>query len=172
MTWHIQHGTGYLICFDIPFGHARHYLGITDRLPQRLREHEKSKGAKLTGLARKAGISWTLTRTWDDCDRNRERQLKNNPGTRHCPRCKKENVMSKDPGWRAVMDRARAEFANAVAVANADRANAASKGAGTRQWNKAVQAAQQELRTTREEAEQSWKQRKAGQPPRRNNDRA
>ncbi len=158
MTWHIQHGTGYLLCFDVPFGHAKHYLGITDRLPQRLRGHEKGKGAKLTGLARKAGISWTLTRTWEDCDRNRERQLKNNPGTRYCPRCKKERVMSEDPRYRDSMSQARAGFAKAIAAASADRENAASTSAGTRRWNQAVHAAQQELRTAREQAAQAWAQ--------------
>src|SRR5258708_5735651 len=61
MTWNIHHGTGYLLCFDLPFGHARHYLGITDNLPQRLWGHAHGKGAKLTGYASKAGG----TRRWN-----------------------------------------------------------------------------------------------------------
>ncbi len=157
MTWHIHHGTGYLLCFDVPFGHAKHYLGITIRpLPQRLREHEHGKGAKLTNFVRKAGISWTLTRTWEDCDRNKERQLKNNPGTRYCPRCKKERTMSEDPRYRDLMSQARANFTKSIAIANAKRENAASKSAGTRQWNQAVQATQQELRAARQQAAQAW----------------
>ena len=163
MTWHIQHGTGYLPRFDVPFGHAKHYLGITLSLPRRLRDHEIGKGAKLTAAVKKAGISWTLTRTWDDCDRNKERQLKNNPGTRYCPRCKKETTMSEDPGYRDSMNQAKADFAKAVAVASDERDNAANKSAGTRQWNKTVHAAQQELRAAREQAAQTWEQAHPGQ---------
>ncbi len=156
MTWNIHHGTGYLLCFDLPFGHARHYLGITDNLPQRLWGHAHGQGAKLTGYARKAGISWTLTRTWEDCDRDRERQLKNNRGAKYCPRCKAESVMLRDPAYKAAMDRARADFSKAIAAAAAERRESASKSAGTTRWNKATQAAQAEFRADREQAAQAW----------------
>ncbi len=50
-TWFIEHGTAYLLCFDLPFGKLRpmtrpeagkvstasHYLGVTDDLPGRAR---------------------------------------------------------------------------------------------------------------------------------------
>jgi uncharacterized Zn finger protein (UPF0148 family) len=164
MTWHIRHGTGYLLCFDVPFGHAKHYLGITIRpLPQRLRDHENGKGANLMNVVRKAGISWTLTRTWEDCDRNKERQLKNNPGTRYCPRCKEEKTRSEDPRYQNLMSQARADFAKSIAAANAEQEKAASKSAGTRQWNKAVQTAQNQLRAAREQAAQTWADAHPGQ---------
>jgi predicted GIY-YIG superfamily endonuclease len=163
MTWRIQHGIGYLLCFDVPFGHAAHYLGITDNLPHRLHDHEIGKGAKLTGYARKAGISWTLTRTWDDCNRDRERQLKQNRGTRYCPRCKQERQMSEDPEYWFDMNRARAIFQGAISDASTARENAVSKSAGTPAWNAAVQAAQQELRAAREKAAQDWEARKETQ---------
>ena len=71
--------------------------------------------------------------------------------------------MTEDPGYRDLMSQARADFAKAIATANAERENAASKSAGTRRWNKAVQAAQQELRTAREQATQAWAQAHPGQ---------
>src|SRR5260370_4730707 len=161
MTWNIHHGTGYLLCFDLPFGHARHYLGITDNLPQRLWIHAHGKGAKVTGYARKAGISWTLTRTWEDCDRDRERQLKNNRGAKYCPRCKAESVMLRDPAYRAAMDRARADFSKAIAAAAAERRGNASKSAGTRRGDKAPPAAPARFPPRREQAPAA----EGGRPP-------
>src|SRR5258707_8831024 len=151
MTWNIHYGTGYLLCFDRPFGPARDSLGITGNLPQRLWVHAHGKGAKLTGYARKAGISWTLTRTWEDCDRDRERQLKNNRGAKYCPRCKAESVMLRDPAYKAAMDRARADFSKPIAAAAAERRGNARKSAGTQRGDKAPHAAAAEVPAPREQ---------------------
>lgn len=83
-------GTIYLLHFDEPFGHARHYLGWAHRLDARLAHHERGTGANLLKHVRAAGISWTLARTWNG-DRHLERRLKNRGGAaRHCPICKAE----------------------------------------------------------------------------------
>lgn len=76
----------YLLHFDEPFGHARHYMGSAMDLERRLAEHEAGAGARLLYWVRKAGIGWQLARTWAG-GRVRERQLKARGHTRHCPIC-------------------------------------------------------------------------------------
>lgn len=80
-------GTIYLLHFDAPFGHARHYVGWARNLERRLAHHERGTGANLLRHVRAAGIGWVLARTWTG-DRNRERALKNQGGSsRKCPIC-------------------------------------------------------------------------------------
>lgn len=81
-------GTVYLLCFDRPFHHAKHYIGWTDNLNARLRRHRQGNGSKLIAAAKAAGIGFTLARTWDNVTRHEERRLKNyGSACRHCPRC-------------------------------------------------------------------------------------
>jgi predicted GIY-YIG superfamily endonuclease len=78
----------YLLHFDKPFKHARHYCGWTQNLDARLKSHQAGAGARLLQVITQAGISWTLARTWPG-DRNRERQLKRQGGaSRRCPICR------------------------------------------------------------------------------------
>ena len=80
-------GTCYLLHFSEPYKHARHYSGTATDLQARLGEHEKGNGARLLQVAKAAGITWTLARTWPG-GRSRERQLKNQGGaSRRCPEC-------------------------------------------------------------------------------------
>jgi predicted GIY-YIG superfamily endonuclease len=79
--------TVYLLHFDRPYKHARHYTGYTADLPARLRAHRTGHGARLLAVVAAAGIGWTLARTWPG-GRERERQLKRQGGaSRHCPLC-------------------------------------------------------------------------------------
>ncbi len=78
--------TIYLLHFDRPFSHARHYMGSAEDLDVRLAEHATGAGARLLWWVRQAGISWSLARTWSG-DRRRERQLKARGHARHCPIC-------------------------------------------------------------------------------------
>lgn len=83
-------GTIYLLHFERPFGHARHYLGWASDLEGRLAYHGTSRGANLMFHVRQAGISWVLARTWAG-DRFEERRLKNRGGhARKCPICQQE----------------------------------------------------------------------------------
>jgi predicted GIY-YIG superfamily endonuclease len=80
-------GTVYLLHFSRPYKHARHYIGWADNLAARLALHETGQGARLLAVARAAGITWQLARTWPG-DRFRERQIKTQGGaSRHCPMC-------------------------------------------------------------------------------------
>ncbi|MBO0802867.1 MAG: hypothetical protein J2P25_07300 [Nocardiopsaceae bacterium] len=77
----------YLLHLDPPYRHARHYLGWTENLPARLAEHWAGTGARLLAVAREAGGSWHLARTWPGT-RTLERALKDMRETpRLCPEC-------------------------------------------------------------------------------------
>ncbi|WP_433562312.1 hypothetical protein ACQP1O_33175 [Nocardia sp. CA-151230] len=79
-------GTVYLLHFEHPFRHARHYTGWTTDLDARLAEHKAGRGARLLEVLRN-GIGWKLARTWSGT-RGRERQLKREGGaSRRCPKC-------------------------------------------------------------------------------------
>ncbi|HLX49510.1 MAG TPA: hypothetical protein VKS82_14370 [Streptosporangiaceae bacterium] len=87
-------GTIYLLHFDRPYRHARHYIGWAVNLNARLAAHEQGRGARLLEVVRAAGIGWQLARTWSG-DRNRERQIKRQGGaSRCCPLC---GVKPRDP---------------------------------------------------------------------------
>jgi hypothetical protein len=57
-------GSVYLLHFDVPFGHAKHYTGWARSLDARLAHHANGQGARLTEVVRAAGIGWSLARTW------------------------------------------------------------------------------------------------------------
>lgn len=87
MTAPDRAGTVYLLHFDRPYAHAKHYLGWTTDLPARLAEHAAGRGARLLAVVHAAGIGWRLARTWPG-SRARERQLKRQGGaSRCCPAC-------------------------------------------------------------------------------------
>lgn len=83
-------GKVYLLHFERPYAHARHYLGWASDLDARLRAHASGNGARLVEVVTQAGINWECVRVWDG-DRELERQLKR----RHdaavlCPLCAPE----------------------------------------------------------------------------------
>jgi hypothetical protein len=80
----------YLIHFDRPFKHAKHYLGYTGNLEQRLGVHASNHSdcARLIHAVNLAGIGWTVSRLWRG-GRDDERRLKNlGDRSRLCPTCK------------------------------------------------------------------------------------
>ena len=85
-------GSIYLLHFDEPFGHARHYLGFAPegKVEERLAKHGTSKGANLLKHVKRAGISWVLAKVWHNKTRNDERSKKGNGHARRCPLCKAE----------------------------------------------------------------------------------
>ena len=83
-------GTIYLLHFERPFHHARHYLGWTEgeSLEARLQAHRSGQGAKLTAAVGAAGIGYLVSRTWKG-SRHDERKFKRMKNTaRLCPTCK------------------------------------------------------------------------------------
>ncbi len=83
-------GTVYLIHFDRPYFHARHYCGWTGRdLYERIEEHAlgKREAARLMQIIVEADIGWTVVRTWTGT-RALERRLKDSHHlSRYCPVC-------------------------------------------------------------------------------------
>ena len=79
-------GVIYLICFERPFSHARHYMGWTQALGVRLHLHRAGRGARLMDAVTQAGIGWEVVALFYG-DRNDERAMKNHGHARRCPRC-------------------------------------------------------------------------------------
>lgn len=84
----------YLIHFDRPYKHARHYLGWTksaDTLDARLDHHRAGTGARLLAVLKREGIGWQVSRTWLDGTKQDERKLKRTRNLPHyCPVCQPE----------------------------------------------------------------------------------
>ena len=84
-------GIVYLLHFNQPFHHARHYVGFCESdLARRINLHRRGQsGAKLMAALKRAGISFTLARTWIG-DRDFERKLhkRHNSPARLCPLCR------------------------------------------------------------------------------------
>lgn len=86
-------GWVYLLHFDRPFQHARHYTGWTDNLEHRLGEHMDglSHSANIVRKAAAAGIGFQIARVWANKTRNDERSMKKQGGAaRRCPLCAEE----------------------------------------------------------------------------------
>ena len=80
-------GVIYMLHFDQPYQHARHYVGWTEDLLDRLDRHAKGNGARLIAVIWQAGIGFTLVRICEGTRRT-ERAIKNDGGaTRFCPAC-------------------------------------------------------------------------------------
>ena len=80
-------GLVYLLHFDRPYRHARHYTGFTHDLDARITHHIIGDGARLLQVIQTHGIGWQLARTWPGT-RATERALKRQGGaSRRCPLC-------------------------------------------------------------------------------------
>jgi hypothetical protein len=77
----------YLIHFDRPLHHARHYLGYCadGTLEVRLIRHRAGRGARLLAVLRELNIGWRVVRVLEG-DRKVERRLKGT-SVRLCPVC-------------------------------------------------------------------------------------
>lgn len=84
----------YLLHFDRPYHHARHYMGFTTDLEARLALHAKpdnSSHHRLMQVIYAAGIGFQLARVWPDGDRALERTLKRRKmAPRLCPLCQRK----------------------------------------------------------------------------------
>lgn len=91
----------YLLHFDRPLHHARHYLGTTSRgLGQRLVEHVGGHrtGSRLVAAVVAQGIGLRVARVWDG-GHTLERRLKRRKKSRQlCPICRGQPAPS--PGRR------------------------------------------------------------------------
>jgi predicted GIY-YIG superfamily endonuclease len=80
-------GTVYLLHLDPPLKHARHYVGWTSNLDERLEAHRSGRGARLLEAVKEAGGSFHLARTWAG-SRSLERAIKDRKeAPKLCPDC-------------------------------------------------------------------------------------
>lgn len=97
--------TIYLLHFDRPFGHARHYLGYTGReLDARITDHREGRGSALVRAVLASGIDFHVALSFKlplDRARSVERLLKNG-GTmsRICPHCFADDWIRRIRGQR------------------------------------------------------------------------
>ena len=95
-------GTVYLLHFERPLAHARHYLGWAIDAQARVDEHLAGDGSRLVRAVVRAGIHVELVRTWEGVDRNFERSLKRRGNGRSiCPICKATYDRQKADAQRA-----------------------------------------------------------------------
>jgi predicted GIY-YIG superfamily endonuclease len=77
----------YLLHFDTPLHHARHYIGYAGDIDSRLALHRAGGGARILAVCVERGITWRLVRTWPGT-RQTERALKRQKhAPRLCPVC-------------------------------------------------------------------------------------
>lgn len=87
-------GLVYLLHFDKPYKHARHYWGWAQKVEARNSHHKDGTGANLMAYVAAAGISWEVAMVIPG-DKYKERQMKNRGGARRlCPICKEEDERS------------------------------------------------------------------------------
>ena len=101
-------GTVYMIHLQRPYRHARHYLGWTHDVEQRLAVHRQGQGSPLLRAAVAAGITFDVVRTWPG-DRHLERRLHNakNSPARLCPVCRGKTSMACEPEAAGAMQISR-----------------------------------------------------------------
>ena len=79
----------YVLHFEQPFGHARHYTGYSEDIAGRIWHHSHGTGANLMKHVVDAGIEFRVAVVYLDADREKERRLKNSgSASRYCPICK------------------------------------------------------------------------------------
>jgi predicted GIY-YIG superfamily endonuclease len=82
-----QLGVIYMLCFSGYYQHAKHYVGWTADLLDRLDRHAQGTGARLVEVITEAGLGFTLVRICEGT-RYTERAIKNAGGSvRYCPAC-------------------------------------------------------------------------------------
>lgn len=89
-------GIVYLLHFDKPYKHAKHYIGFTklNDYEIRIKDHRDGKGARLMTIIRNNNIGFTVSKIWKNVDRKFERSLKKQGGaSRICPICKSNKII-------------------------------------------------------------------------------
>ncbi len=82
----------YLIHFDEPYHHARHYIGWTEDIYERFARHVDGRGSPLLAACLNAGIGFRVV-AFGRGARKDERFIKNAHDSRiFCPVCKPEST--------------------------------------------------------------------------------
>lgn len=77
----------YLLCLSRKLnGHAKHYLGATANIPDRLERHRSGRGSAMLRACNQRGIRYSLVRRWPGGFLT-EKRLKRLKSRDLCPRC-------------------------------------------------------------------------------------
>lgn len=89
-TTGVPETTAFLLHFEQPYKHARHYFGLTtEPLDKRLQAHAAGYGSRLMKAVGDAGIPWRLVRLWEPIDTDTERAIRRrHMSPRLCPICR------------------------------------------------------------------------------------
>jgi hypothetical protein len=82
-----QLGIVYVLHFDRPYAHARHYVGFTRNLDQRIARHRAGLSSPLMRAVRKARIGFKVARIWHGVTRRFERRVHHMQTKLLCPLC-------------------------------------------------------------------------------------
>lgn len=93
-------GYCYLLHFAQPISDkhtCQHYIGYTSKsLADRMLDHRRGIGARLTQVAIERGIAFECVRTWANVTRRDERKLKNKKNSPIlCPICQNKPIVCK-----------------------------------------------------------------------------
>jgi len=82
--------TLYLLHFEEKLEHAQHYVGITENLEARLKQHANGQGARITQVLFEKNMHWKLARMWKNASMQGAyerlfKRMKN--GVMYCPVC-------------------------------------------------------------------------------------
>lgn len=81
-------GTVYLVHMARSLHGARHYLGFSTNVANRVKVHKAGHGSPLLGEATRRGIGWRVVRRWNRKDGYFEQELKRRGLPSLCPICK------------------------------------------------------------------------------------
>lgn len=88
-------GLIYIIHFDRPYVHARHYVGWAKHVGRRMQQHESGKGARLLEVCNQAGIKYEVVFTIPGT-RSDERRIKRTKEIALvCPLCRPHRLAQK-----------------------------------------------------------------------------
>ncbi len=81
-------GSVYLVHSARAHRGAKHYLGFSTNIPERVKAHKAGRGAPLLGAMTERGIPWRVVRTWQRRDGYFEQFLKRKFELKElCPVC-------------------------------------------------------------------------------------
>lgn len=90
MSWKV-----YILHFDKPYKHAKHYTGIAKNIEKRVKEHRAGRGARLTQVLKEnnIGFQYAVVKEYEDFSpaKAEEKRLKTKVKhpSRFCPICLK-----------------------------------------------------------------------------------
>lgn len=80
----------YVLHFNRPFKHAKHYIGWTEKLVDRLDAHEKGNGSKLMRAVKEAQIGFSVANVFVGTRDDERKMKKQKNGPRFCQLCKRK----------------------------------------------------------------------------------